>query len=192
VNPWNLSKREVVATLGIAFSRGLVVCSDILFLNLSFHLFVFCLKVFRLTLGFIEFHSVTGAVSRTAEEFAAGHVEGSVNIPYLVKMGPGTCLHYSPMHIRVFPSQISVTNNLFIPLLLLLLLLVCTTKILYSHHMDLQSGMCVVYELKRIFRILTAFLSKIFLSPVGFTSGMCFNVFHRLLCFLPVSFSLRI
>jgi hypothetical protein len=26
---------------------------------------------------------------RTAEEFAAGHVEGSVNIPYLVKMGPG-------------------------------------------------------------------------------------------------------
>jgi hypothetical protein len=140
-------------------------------------------------LGFIELHSVTGTVSRTAEEFAAGHVEGSVNIPYLVKMGPGTCLHNSPMHIRVFPSTISVTNNLFIPLLLLLF---CTTKILYSHYMDLQNAMRVVYELKRIFRILTAFLSKIFLSPVGFTSGVCFNVFHRLLCFLPVSFSLRI
>jgi hypothetical protein len=133
-------------------------------------------------------NSVTGTVSRTAEEFAAGHVEGSVNIPYLVKMGPGTCLHYFPMHIRVFPSQISVGNNLFIPLLLLF----CTTKILYSHYMDLQYGMCVVYELKRIFRIPTAFLSKIFLSPVGFTSGVCFNIFHRLFCFLPVSFSLRI
>jgi hypothetical protein len=26
---------------------------------------------------------------RTPEEYAAGHVEGSINIPYMVKMGPG-------------------------------------------------------------------------------------------------------
>jgi hypothetical protein len=33
---------------------------------------------------------------RTPEEYAAGHVEGSINIPYMVKMGPGTFL-YPPL-----------------------------------------------------------------------------------------------
>ena len=28
-------------------------------------------------------------MSRTREEFVAGHVEGAVNIPYLLKVGPG-------------------------------------------------------------------------------------------------------
>jgi hypothetical protein len=28
-------------------------------------------------------------MSRTQEEFAAGHVEGALNIPYLLKVGPG-------------------------------------------------------------------------------------------------------
>lgn len=28
-------------------------------------------------------------MSRTVEEYTAGHVEGALNIPYLVKCGPG-------------------------------------------------------------------------------------------------------
>jgi hypothetical protein len=44
-------------------------------------------------------------LSRTQEEYSAGHVEGAVNIPYLVKAGPGMYSNFSNNPLEVLKND---------------------------------------------------------------------------------------